>query len=368
VSDHLGAEFARRSWSSAVTVVAVAAVAFPAWSLLDVVLEPALGRQFAVVRLLTEVPILLCLWLLSRRPVGRRHPAALAFTALALVQGCTAGMLAQVENVEFYLLGFSLALHGSGVLLVVRPRWTVALVAVSTLALAVNILAAAEPMGGRMLTAVAVFFSTTASMALLAHSRRWQLALREVRARMLLEDEQRRTQELLVRLDRLSHEDSLTGLANRRRWDATLAQTCTGVRDDGGSLAVVLIDLDRFKSVNDEFGHAAGDAALQAVAGLLRERLRGGDLAARLGGDELAVLLPGADLAAAVGLAERVRAESLTLLPAGYGRPGVSLSLGVAVAEGAQAQPMQLLAAADAQLYRAKTSRNAVRSAAPSLS
>jgi len=130
-------------------------------------------------------------------------------------------------------------------------------------------------------------------------------------------------------------------------------------------MAVVLINLDRFKQVNDVFGHAAGDAALQSVATLLQDRVRAGDLVARLGGDEMAVLLPGADLSAATGFAERVRAESAGLLPDGYDRPGVSLSLGVTVAEGAGADPRELMAAADLQLYRAKSTRNTVRAAVP---
>ena len=247
----------------------------------------------------------------------------------------------------------------------VRPRWTVALVSTSAAALAVNMLTDPTPMNGRLLTALLVFSGTTSFVALMAHHRRAQLAGHELRTRLRLADEQRRTGELLVRLEQLSHEDPLTGLANRRRWDAVLAGTCAS--DDGRRPAVVLIDLDRFKQVNDRFGHQAGDAALVAVAGLLRERVRSGDLVARLGGDELAVLLPDADLTAAVRFAERVRAESLGLWPDGYDEPGVSLSLGVAVAEGPGTLPRDLLARADAQLYRAKSSRNAVRAAEPSL-
>jgi hypothetical protein len=131
LSERLRAELDERSRSSALTVTFVVALAFPAWAVLDRVLEPALAPGFLVERLLIEVPVLICLWLLWRRPVGRRRSALLCFLVLALVQADIAAMLVEVENVEFYLLGFSLPLYGSGVLLATRPGWTGALVVTS---------------------------------------------------------------------------------------------------------------------------------------------------------------------------------------------------------------------------------------------
>ena len=163
----------------------------------------------------------------------------------------------------------------------------------------------------------------------------------------------------------VSKQDPLTGLANRRRWDAGLGAACAGAARDGEPVSVVLIDVDHFKAVNDRSGHAAGDALLRALADLLRDRVRAGDLAARIGGDELAVLLPGASLERAVRLAEDLRQGAQQLWPEGFELPGVSVSLGVASSTGAEADADGLLAAADAQLYLAKLTRNAVR--APSL-
>jgi diguanylate cyclase (GGDEF)-like protein len=186
---------------------------------------------------------------------------------------------------------------------------------------------------------------------------------RELSARVRLEHEQERGRVLLAQLERLSHEDPLTGLANRRRWDAELAGTCAEARRHGSVVGVVLLDIDHFKRVNDRHGHAGGDEALRAVADLLRSRVRAGDLVARLGGDELAVLMPGADLDRAVELAERLRGEATALRPSGFEAGELSLSLGVAAVTGTQAFPLELMSQADVQLYRAKITRNAVGAA-----
>jgi diguanylate cyclase (GGDEF)-like protein/PAS domain S-box-containing protein len=140
-------------------------------------------------------------------------------------------------------------------------------------------------------------------------------------------------------LRRLAERDPLTDVLNRRAFDAALA-TC----DDA---ALVLLDLDHFKAVNDRFGHAAGDEVLRAVAGVLHRRLRAADVVARLGGDEFAVLLPGVDAASA----EAVAADVLRMirgLVLASGR--VSASVGVATGTSGAA----LLQRADRALYAAK--------------
>ena len=209
--------------------------------------------------------------------------------------------------------------------------------------------------------AIAGFYLATASLvALVVHVHRYRLAVRELAVRMRLEQEQNRTAVLLAKLQRLSQEDPLTGLANRRRWDAELEAACAGARRGGTSVAVVLLDLDRFKQVNDRHGHAGGDGALTQLAGLLAERVRGDDVVARLGGDELAVLLPGTDLERAVELAERLRGEATGLRPPGFAPGELTISLGVAAASGGRAYPLELMSQADSQLYRAKITRNAV--------
>ncbi|TML08718.1 MAG: GGDEF domain-containing protein [Actinobacteria bacterium] len=161
--------------------------------------------------------------------------------------------------------------------------------------------------------------------------------------------------------------DGLTGLANRRSFDDELALEWRRAERVGDSLALVLVDLDDFKSINDEFGHQAGDAVLRRVAAILDSGGRHADLAARYGGEEFALLTPETELTGATKLAERLRAEleAATIeLPHG-GKRGVTASFGVAVKgelEGAE----QLVAAADEALYEAKRSgKNRVVAAQP---
>jgi two-component system, cell cycle response regulator len=148
--------------------------------------------------------------------------------------------------------------------------------------------------------------------------------------------------------------DALTGLPNRRAFDEALAREVARAEREGVPLAALLLDVDRFKSVNDAHGHAAGDAVLRAVAARARAALRAADLLARVGGEELAALLPGADEAAAREAGERVRlAVKDGPVDAGGTAIAVTLSVGVAVRRAGEDGPA-LLARADARLYAAK--------------
>ena len=344
----------------------LAAVVAPAWSVFDVLLEPRVAAVFVTLRFACLVPMLVAVFLLWRRPVGRRRPELLAFLTLAVVQAEIAWMLPQVENLEFYLLGFTLAIYTSGCLLVARPLWTGLLVLSTWGALLLSLVTAPGPMPVRDLLATGIYLASASALGLIAHRQRYQLTMREFRSRVRLEREEDRTKELLRRLERQSQEDALTGLANRRRWDSELVAACDSAREAGTPVAVVLVDLDHFKQVNDSFGHAGGDEALRQIAALLQERVRAGDLVARLGGDELALLLPGVDLERASAVAEDARLAATRLEPAGFPGMRLTLSLGVAVATGQQLVPQWLTSDADEQLYRAKATRNAV-SAGPVL-
>lgn len=147
--------------------------------------------------------------------------------------------------------------------------------------------------------------------------------------------------------------DPLTGLFNRNALEQRLAELdgepCS--EEEGLSHALLLCDLDHFKRVNDQLGHAAGDAVLQEVAYTMRAALRAGDSIYRIGGEEILVILPGAGEAAAVEIAERLRGEVRRRRPVGV---AVTVSIGVAVSKPAFVDTDDLVARADAALYSAK--------------
>ena len=158
--------------------------------------------------------------------------------------------------------------------------------------------------------------------------------------------------------------DPLTGAVARALLADTLEREASLVRRHGGVLALLMIDVDRFKGINDRFGHPAGDRCLAAIAECIARRIRSSDILFRYGGEEFCVLLPRTGEDGARRLAERVRSAVDALrIPAGEGTVRPSVSLGVAAAlpgDGAA----ELLARADAALYRAKRSgRNRVAAA-----
>jgi diguanylate cyclase (GGDEF)-like protein len=149
--------------------------------------------------------------------------------------------------------------------------------------------------------------------------------------------------------------DELTGLLNRWALVRVALREISRCGRTRGLIAVVMMDLDGLKSINDSLGHGCGDAVLQAVAGVLRETVRDQDAVARMGGDEFCILLPDAGLAEAVMVAERMRTEIDMLIVAYHGQAvRVRASLGVASSEGCGLSWQNLLEQSDAALYRAK--------------
>jgi diguanylate cyclase (GGDEF)-like protein len=165
-------------------------------------------------------------------------------------------------------------------------------------------------------------------------------------------------------LAELSETDPLTGLFNARRLFDNLDGELARARRYREPLALLLVDLDGLKSVNDRFGHQAGDAAIRGLADVIRSELRETDIGARWGGDEFAVLAPNTSQAAALALAERIRAT----IPAAGAPWALSGSIGVAAVDPGQGEEVvdsaTLMRAADAALYAAKRrGRNMVVSA-----
>jgi diguanylate cyclase (GGDEF)-like protein len=148
--------------------------------------------------------------------------------------------------------------------------------------------------------------------------------------------------------------DPLTGLSNRRAWDKTLRERLKAVTDSRW-LCLAVFDLDHFKQINDDFGHAAGDEVLKSVARAICERLRQDDFVARIGGDEFGLLIWVADLAIAPAVVERVRTALPDRLTAsGIHRVTASAGLAGVGCSTLTTNPSEIFAQADEALRRAK--------------
>ncbi len=168
--------------------------------------------------------------------------------------------------------------------------------------------------------------------------------------------------ELLARLERLSSTDPLTGLGNRRTFDAELETELKRSARGGETVSLLLIDIDHFKSVNDQHGHQTGDEVLREIGAVLTESLRGADRGFRFGGEEFAAILPATSGAGAVVVADRLRRAI-----AGHriGDLNVTVSIGIGSSDEHDAAS-EIIAAADAGLYLAKDrGRNRIEAAPP---
>ncbi|HVM67122.1 MAG TPA: GGDEF domain-containing protein [Acidimicrobiales bacterium] len=155
------------------------------------------------------------------------------------------------------------------------------------------------------------------------------------------------------RLEVLAHDashDALTGLLNRRSFDDTLNRAVSRSVRYGWNFTLVLMDLNRFKQVNDRLGHPAGDEVLRAVGRGLRSFLRASDVAARLGGDEFAVILDGTDPELGRGLSERLSTATADMI----GWADVAFAVGSATAPDEATTASELYRLADRRLYEAK--------------
>jgi two-component system, cell cycle response regulator len=167
-----------------------------------------------------------------------------------------------------------------------------------------------------------------------------------------------RLAEVNRRLDALAVTDPTTGLKNVRYFRARLAESCARIARDKRPVAVAVIDLDRFKSVNDRFGHPIGDRVLKAAACAIASVCRRDETAARVGGEEFAVILPHSDVSAALIAAERIRraVQDTSLAIEGISEPiRVTASVGVASTDQiGTPDPDALFTAADRALLEAK--------------
>ncbi len=175
------------------------------------------------------------------------------------------------------------------------------------------------------------------------------------RGELALLESNRTLQQEKALLTRQSQEDALTGLANRRFFDAELARLCTQARVQEQVLTVAMIDVDYFKTYNDRYGHPAGDEALRGVAAALQSIARRTDLVARYGGEEFVVVFPGMDKPEPVLQRLELAIEALGLVHGASPLGRLTISCGCVVFEtGTATEPAALLARVDALLYEAK--------------
>lgn len=164
-------------------------------------------------------------------------------------------------------------------------------------------------------------------------------------------------------LEKMALTDPLTGLSNRRALDEDLTRACSEARRREEPVALLTLDVDKFKTVNDTLGHGAGDAVLVTVAARLQEQARGHDLVARMGGDEFIVILRNTDGPTAQQVAERVRL-AVASFPVTTSAGEVWISVSIGVASQRNPDPDGLRRGADDALYAAKgAGRNAVMTA-----
>ncbi len=180
-------------------------------------------------------------------------------------------------------------------------------------------------------------------------------------------DRLRQQRHALTEAERHAKTDPLTGVLNRRSLLEQLEALCRGARTNGLPVAVLFLDLDFFKSINDSYGHAAGDACLAAIVPPIQAELRQSDIVGRYGGEEFVVVLSGADSAAAEPIAERIRLRVSEIRIEGLRAPiHVTCSIGVASSDRLDVWGQALVAQADAAVYAAKRlGRNRVQVAIP---
>jgi diguanylate cyclase (GGDEF)-like protein len=157
-------------------------------------------------------------------------------------------------------------------------------------------------------------------------------------------------------LRELAERDPLTNLYNRRAFFERLDSEFSGLQTSGSDLCILMLDIDHFKSINDNYGHGAGDEVIQGLAEIMQSELRGNEVAGRYGGEEFCVLIPDADIAIGARVAERLR---LRIEEQAAGRVPqldrlVTTSIGVASAAGGAVDGRRLLDQADEALYASK--------------
>ena len=330
-------------------ICVVAAALFLSFAALDHVLFGTNGL-FAFLlglRLVTAVVLLGLAWHVVRRPThassGARATIAEGVLVLALLVVAVVYPISAFSSVEQGMTIYVLAVY-----FLVPNRWilTTAVSLTGTAAfLIIATLRWTEPLN-QWATMVALL--CFANFIGAAGSQRLHI-LRRLQYRALRSSWQSNDQ-----LRRAADTDGLTRLLNRRRFFSAAAARLAEAQKEELPCSVLFFDVDHFKSVNDEYGHAAGDQCLRHIASICRAFFRSGDLVGRTGGEEIAVFLEGSDEEAAAALAERLRADiEASPAPAPLSRTP-TVTIGVAQCAGGETNIEPAIQRADAAMYRGK--------------
>lgn len=334
----------------------------------DLVIMPDIWRLAFLLRLGVVTPVALAaIWVLAgtgprwQRSRWQRSLASIVPPAVSVTMLTVLFSLSLHPDTLRSILAMSIGLLWINVVVPMRPR--------DALVFTIGTLAANDPIifGTAWLLHLPIAYPET---VIVMH----MLVGLSLLSRLLSERQSRRSFLLGLRLQaradelaranaqllQMSTTDPLTGLRNRRSFELALAHTHREAAALGTGLAVLMIDVDHFKSFNDTAGHLEGDRCLTTIARTIGEQVRGGqDLAARFGGEEFVVLMPGASRAMAQDVAARVHTavSALRLHHPGHAGTGfVSVSIGVAAVEDGRlvSTGAELVAAADEALYAAK--------------
>jgi diguanylate cyclase (GGDEF)-like protein len=337
-----------------------AIILFGAFALSDKIMVPDAYIQAWIIRFAVVVPVMFVSTFFYRRfrtPLLRETVLAGA----TIVTGASLPLIAALSthaNALHYQTGITLVVLFGNIILNQRLRSAVATSVFLGILYAVTLLTK-QGMTAAIAFSNWLFFFAAVSISLIACARMDQDRRRAYLARSREEERNQQLSEAVDKLARLSSEDALTGLHNRREFDRRFALEWGRARRESMSLALIMVDVDYFKNYNDNYGHPAGDACLRHVASALSGvPKRSSDLVARFGGEEFVVLLPDTTLNDAKAMAERMRIEVLRLqIPHAYSPAAavVTVSFGIAaMVPAANSEEASLLAAADAALYRSK--------------
>jgi diguanylate cyclase (GGDEF)-like protein len=335
-------------------------VLFDAFAMSDLRLAPDIAWLSLVLRFALFNPVILLIIVAGRVGVNRRlyktiisstPILATLVTGILLDTARSPGIIADCYAIPMVVLFANLLMRTGMPYSLISTLLSVA-VYVPMVALAPGVPVQQIPV--LMLTEVSV-----AALSLLSV---FYLEQRERQVFLLLLRERLQAEELSLEnheLKTLSHTDALSGISNRRHFDAVLPEAWAHAVGDEQPMALLMFDIDHFKSYNDRYGHPAGDLCLRRVAFMAHQQLRWDtDLLARYGGEEFVVILPGANAEMVAQIAERIRSgvESLHIAHAGVGTDAViTVSIGaVSIKPDSVQNPHQMVEVADAELYAAK--------------